>query len=553
MRKALRIPARIESIPDGIMFIQSELNGLGKKYSKIAARSLMLAEDIMADMIKQADEDSNISITVNSFLGNIHVEIRYTGEPYELPMNNLGLDITDDDIDDEEALAAIKGLVRKAYTQTVEESYKNRTGKVTIWVARSSYTQIYKTIGALLFGIAAGLIIRYFPQQIADFLTKDIFKSVYTMFLNAIKMVVAPLVLFSIASSVAGFGDLKQLGKIGGKIFVAYVCTSIIAIFIGFGVYNAMPLGDPALVNAITDAGADTIQTATATSVSIKDTIVNIVPSNLFTALSKSDMLQLIFFAVLLGIAATMLKGQSEKALEGLQIINDLFSKITAIIIEFMPIAIFCSIANLAANTGFSTMVSMLSMIGLIYIGDFCMILVYAIMVLVAAKLNPLTFLKKYAPVALNAYSFASSNAVLPLSMEVAGQKLGISKKLYSFSLPLGSTVNMDGSCIALVISTLFMAKVFGVTVDSAFLTTLFTMVLTLSIGAPGVPGAALVCIALILPQVGVPVEAVSLIIPLYSLIGSMLVVVNCMSDSAVTTIIAKRENMIDLKIYNGK
>ena len=153
----------------------------------------------------------------------------------------------------------------------------------------------------------------------------------------------------------------------------------------------------------------------------------------------------------------------------------------------------------------------------------------------------------------LTAFTFASSNATLPASMETCGRKLGISRKIYAFSLPLGATVNMDGSCVALIVSALFMAKIFGIPVTFPMMATLFVSIFVLSVGAPGVPGAALICVSLLLPQIGVPADAVSIIMGLYAIVGMMTVCVNVTGDAVVTLVVAKSEKQIDLDTFRSK
>ncbi len=217
-----------------------------------------------------------------------------------------------------------------------------------------------------------------------------------------------------------------------------------------------------------------------------------------------------------------------------------------------MPAAVFCSMAKMIISMNIGSLASVLVWIPTIYFGDVIMIVIYGLMILIFARINPIKFFKKFYPVMLTAYAFASSNSTLPYSMETCENSLGIHKRIYAFSLPLGATINMDGTCIAQMVSALFMAKIFGVPVTGSTILTLAVSIFILSVGAPGVPGGALVCISLLLPQIGVPAEAISLIMGLYSIIGMMLVCVNVTGDAVVTLIIARAEKLINMDVFNS-
>ncbi|MCR5023375.1 MAG: dicarboxylate/amino acid:cation symporter [Lachnospiraceae bacterium] len=179
------------------------------------------------------------------------------------------------------------------------------------------------------------------------------------------------------------------------------------------------------------------------------------------------------------------------------------------------------------------------------------MIIIYLLLLLFLAGLNPTIFLSKYYPAMAAAFTFASSNAALPTSIKQCDE-MGISPKVYSFSLPLGATINMDGSCIALIISALFFAKIFNIEVTGGVLLSLFISIMVLSLGSPGVPGGNLVCIAILVPQIGIPAEAISLIMGLYPIMGMMQTCTNVTGDAVVTTIVAKHEKLMDLEKYRS-
>lgn len=207
--------------------------------------------------------------------------------------------------------------------------------------------------------------------------------------------------------------------------------------------------------------------------------------------------------------------------------------------------------AKMMIAMNISDLVNVFVWVPVIYFGDILMILIYLLLLLAMAGLNPVKFLGKYYPAMVSAFTFGSSNAALPSSIKQCDE-MGISPRAYSFTLPMGATINMDGSCITLMITSLFFAKIFDINVTGSVLASLFIAIIVLSLGSPGVPGGNLVCIALLVPQIGIPAEAISLIMGLYPLVGMMQTCANVTGDAVVTTIVARRSNLMDVEKFNS-
>ena len=454
--------------------------------------------------------------------------------------------------DDEEANAALRKLVNKILGDNLEIKNSDDVNSVLIKVKKSHYAGLVYTIVALLLGIATGLILHNaFPAEVSGAISNNIFAPVYTIFMNSLKFIVAPLVFFSIASSIADFGDIKAFGKIAVKVMVMYVITSIIAICVGYVTYSLFPIGDRSLEEAVSaEAAADTLSKGEEVSISIKDTLVGIVPTDIITPFQKSDMLQIIFIAVILGLSASALSRKYPLARQLLAVMNAIFSKITSAIVVFIPPVVFCSMAKMMAAMDLKDFTHVFVWVPVIYFGDLLMIVIY-LLLMTFAGLNPFNFLGKYYPAMISAFTFASSNAALPSSIKQCDE-MGVSPRIYSFTLPLGATINMDGSCISLIISSLFFAKIFDIKVTGSVILSLFIAIILLSLGCPGVPGGNLVCIALLVPQIGIPAESISLIMGLYPLVGMMQTCANVTGDAVVTAIVAKRANLMDMKKFKS-
>ncbi len=217
-----------------------------------------------------------------------------------------------------------------------------------------------------------------------------------------------------------------------------------------------------------------------------------------------------------------------------------------------MPLAVFCSIMSMMLTMGIKTIVSVLGMFGTFLLGLLSMMVVYCLLMLLIGRLNPLPFVRKYAPSMLQVFSLASSNASIPVNMDACEKKIGISRRIFSLSIPLGATLNMDGTCVHLAVFALALAKTYGVEITGSAMLSMIISIIVLSMGAPGIPGAGLICLSVLLTQMNVPVEAIGLVMGIDSLCGMFRCMSNCLGDVAVSTIVAKSENELDAKIYNS-
>ncbi len=545
----MNVRSSVSDIPRAVKYLDKELTDRKIK-SKERVKMVLSAEEALNVLIKYANsEDDDISIKIVSFLGGTSIKLSCKGQKFSSA--EIGEELIYDD--DPEANEVIAKLNANVFSKNTEVKNSKGRNYVTIHKERKKAGQLKLMLAMLFAGIFAGIIMKgIIPQGINDAVIKYFFSPVTTMFLNALKFVAAPLVFFSIASSIAKFGDLKALGRVAARIMSGYMITSFIAIVIGLGVYNVFPIGDTGLRAAVTDAAAVTSETGEAFNVSAIDTIVGIIPTNIIEPFLKADMLKIIFVAVMTGLAVGSLGDKLE--IFG-KVINDgymVFSKITTMIIAFMPLTIFCSMADMVVSMEWENLMSAFAWVPVVYVGDIMMLLFYSLVLLIAARLSPFKFFKKYHPAMFAAFSFASSNAALPSSMNICGEKLGIDKKLYSFSLPLGAAINMDGGCITQIISVLFMAKVFGIPANVSAVLSMLLAIFVLSVGSPGVPGGTLVCISILLPQIGIPAEAISIIMGLYPIVDMMQTMVNVTGDGVVTTVAAKQENMLDIEKFGS-
>lgn len=540
-----RLSADKEGIGAALTHIDQILSGYGLK-RKDVIRKMLAAEEVMTVLLDHAEKAREIRLSIRRLLGDITIEISVAGEefPFEQSLH-FGVDLDTEELGSDAELT-IRNTILRSVVEDLKYRHRSGMNSVRITVVKNRRAMLYKTLGAMALAILLGGFLRILaPAELHSALNENLLIPIKTMFMNALKMVVAPVVFFSIVSCVGQFGDLTEMGKIGGRVIGLYMVTTVIATAVGVGMFFLFRPGDPASLAA---AGAEAY-TAQQMDISLIDTLVGIVPGNFIKPFLEANMLQLIFLAVLCGIAVGMIGKYSRLLSDLFTAFNDLFLKITVLLVRFMPLAAFCSILSMMLQTGAQTLLSILSIFAVFLLGLVVMMTVYCLMMLLISRLNPVPFLKKYTSTMLQVFSVASSNAALPLNID-ACKKLGISPKVYSLALPLGATINMDGTCIYLSVVALSLARIYGVEIPPAALLSVVVSIIVLSIGAPGVPGSGLICLSVLLTQLGVPVEAVGLVMGIDPLVGMLRCMSNCLGDVAVSCIVAGQEDLLDMDTY---
>lgn len=548
-----KISIEQSKISDGINFVENGLTEL-KIAKKQRIKTMLVAEEALVKLTEHAEsQDDQIGISLNKNLNRIYVNMTLRGQEFQLIQGYTVEEVLNRENDDQQSSQEEEGMIRDILLRSNKDQLrcknKNHTNMVEIMVQKNPHAMAIQTMLALAAAIVVGMLMKTFvPDTVNTALNDNIFSSISTMFLNALKMIVGPVVFFSIVSSISQFGDLKEVGRIGGKIMGFYMLTTVLAILSSTGIFYVFQPGDPRLASKLT---ADVSAIASSdVSISIKDTIVNIIPSNFVKPFLESNMLQLIFLAILIGIALGKIGDYSKILKDIFEACNSLFLKITVILVQFIPIATFASVLTVILKTGPDVLLSMLAMLGTFTVGIIVMLVIYCLLILLIGYLTPVPFIKKYSPTMLQVFGLASSNAAIIVNMDACEHKLGIPKKIYSLSIPLGATVNMDGTCIYLVIFGMTLARIFGVEISGGMLLSMFFSVLVLSVGAPGVPGAGLVCLSVLLTQMQVPLAGIGLVMGMDSLLGMMRAMSNSLGDVAASLIVAKSEKILDMEKY---
>ena len=405
---------------------------------------------------------------------------------------------------------------------------------------------------ALITGAVFGLLINFFlpSGMLKDtILINGILYVVGNGFIRLMQMLVIPLVICSLICGTMSIGDTKTIGKVGVKTLVFYTGTTALAISIALalGLFIRPGMG-------LNIAAVEMSDVTISENVSMADTLLNIIPKNVIASMAEGDMLPIIVFSVFVGIMLAKLGNKASTVSKFFGEFNDVMIEMTITVMKAAPIGVFCMIARTIATIGFDAFIPMLKYMGcVIFALALQCFVVYQLLFFLFTRLNPFTFIKKFFPVMEFAFSTSSSNASIPLSIETLKDKLGISNKISSFTVPLGATINMDGTAIMQGVAVVFIADAYGIPLTGTMLTTVIMTATLASIGTAGVPGVGLITLAMVLTSVGLPTEGIALIMGIDRIIDMLRTAVNVTGDAVCTAIVAKQEGLLDTEIFNQK
>lgn len=360
----------------------------------------------------------------------------------------------------------------------------------------------------IIIGMLAGILVGFIFLKVGGTFTTDYLKPFGTIYINLLKFMVVPVVLFSIMSGVISLNDLKKVGSVGIKTFIYYICTTALAVVIGLVVVNCFKGFFPVLDSSVT-AG---LEYEAAEAPKIMDVIVNIFPDNLLKPMVDTNMLPVIVIAIFFG-AGVLAAGEKGKMIANLvESMDEVVMKVLMMIIKLTPIGVFCLMADVVAVNGAKVVGSLALVVGVAYIGYILhLVIVYSLSVKFLAGMSPIRFFKGMAAAMLTAFTTTSSNATLPVNIECCND-MGAEPEISSFVLPLGATINMDGTAIYQAVATVFIACCYGIDLTIGQMAMVVVTATLASIGTAGVSGAGMIMLSMVLLQVGLPVEGIAII-----------------------------------------
>lgn len=405
---------------------------------------------------------------------------------------------------------------------------------------------------ALICGMILGIVMHYFVPKSHikdDIIIDGIFYLLGQMFIRAMQMLVVPLVFFSIADGCRNMGDTKTLGKVGIRIVLFYLLTTALAIIIALSLASIINPGKGMNM----ELGSNEFKMDTGEKTSMKDTLLNMIPTNPIEALAKGDMLQIIIFAVIVGLLIAGMEDRMETLGNIITEMNDLMMSMTMAVMKLAPIGVFFLIARTFSNLGYDVILSMLSYMITVILGlAFQLLIVYMLLLTIFVKVNPFSFLKKYFPVMTFAFSTASSNATVPLNIQTL-EDIGVDKKISSFTIPLGATINMDGTAIMQGVAVVFIANAYGIDLTlNNYLTVILTATIA-SVGTAGIPSVGLVTLSMVLSSVGLPVEGIAMIMGIDRILDMARTAINTTGDASGTIIVANSVGSFDKEKFNKR
>ena len=398
-------------------------------------------------------------------------------------------------------------------------------------------------------GIIIGIILNLYLSNdsvIKDFLISNIFETISVLFLSLLKMIVLPLIFVSIICGTLSISDPNKLTRLGFKTILLYMLSTVIAISIALIISNVFPYS----INEIQENSLNGLN-INEPKISEKNFILNFIPENFFFALSSGNVLQVLFFALFMGITASFVKNDVPVFVDLMENLNQILINIVFVIIKITPLAVFCLLAKTFANQGIDVLTPLIQYFVLVitvllihFLGS------YYIFLTLFSNLNPFIFYKKLKQLLVFTFSTSSSNASIPYTLDIVTRKYGVDKSFSSFSIPLGATINMDGTAIMQGCATYFLASYYGIALEFTDYLTIIATATLASIGTAGIPSAGIIMLSIILEQIGIPLEGIALLLGVDRLLDMMRTSVNVAGDTCISCIVAKSEGLINTKVF---
>ena len=404
---------------------------------------------------------------------------------------------------------------------------------------------------ALLTGAVFGILIHYFIPEgyFRDtILINGILYVLGNGFIRLMQMLVVPLVFCSLVCGAMAIGDTKTLGTVGVKTIIFYLITTALAVCLALSVASLI---NPGL--GMHETVSDTSAAVETTTINFADTLLNIIPKNIFNSLANGDMLPVIVFALFTGILLASMGNRVSTVANFFSQFNDIMMEMTTAVMKVAPVGVFCLIAKTFAGIGFDAFVPMLKYMGsvILALALQCFV-VYQVLLFLFTRLNPFRFIRKFFPVMTFAFSTSTSNATIPLSIDTLFKKIGVSKRISSFTIPLGATINMDGTSIMQGVAVIFISQAYGIDLTPSALATVVATATVASIGTAGVPSVGLVTLSMVLTSVGLPTEGIALIMGIDRILDMLRTAVNITGDAVCTTIIARQQGAFKKEVFDA-
>ena len=507
-------------------------------------KAALMAEESLLSLIKHSEfiDGSAIFVNFRQLFGNVSITLTVPGQEFNFA-ENLNIDVPFSDEGMPEVQEALQNMLIRSFEDRLKYSHKKGFNTITINAVISSRASFYWLMTALVSAIIDSVLLKAFtPENFYLSLNTTLLVPAKVMFMNAVKTIVTALIFCSIVTCLAQFNSFSEKGRVGAKITALFVFRMFLVAALGAGIFLLFQPGGG--VN-LSETSGTAVNLASYQQGSF---IMDIVASNLLRPFLEMNMMQLIFLSFLFGIGFSLAGESAKLLLDVLEASNRLFMAIVKFIMKFMPLAAFCSLLSALLTTDMRLILSLAGFLAADVFGLICISVLSCLQVAVFAKLNPFVMLRKYYPTALIAAA-SSTSASIPNNMQACGE-LGVPKRIYSFSIPLGATISLDAASMYTVLSSLTLAKIYGINFGVSEILGVITSSAIIAISIPGITGAALVCISVVMSQLGVPAEALGLIMGVDALQNFLTPPTNSMSAIASTITVCAREGILDWDMF---
>lgn len=540
-----------DGIGEALDFIEHSLYQ-HRLQARTVNEAMLLTEETMVKMLDHGLEESELTVFLHARMGIAQIRLEIEGEELHIADNKVpGLDLNRDEIG-KEAESAIRSIFLRLYDDKIKYKYKDGVNIIHITAGVPEKIFALVTLGAFLGGLFFGVLMNLFPYTyLMEEINRYLLSPINSIFINALQLITAPAVFCSIVCCMSQVTRFSVPGRVSFKILVTYIITSIIAVIVGVAAFNFLKPGSIGLLSELVNQSEVTVQGSG--NLSVVDTIISVVPTNFIEPFLNVNSLQIVFLGLMCGVATGRVGDHTHAVSHFFEACNDFFSKIILLVMKFTPIAVFCSTVSMVSKIGIHAIYSLFQMALTVAAGIVIMVGVYALMIVIFGRLNPIPFFRKVLPTMKHVIIMGSELGALSQTTQICKRKLGISSKVYSFSLPVGAVMNLDSNCIYLTIAGLFLARLCGIEIFGTDVLTLIFSVIILSIGAPITPGSAMLCLFVLLGQMNVSTQAIHLIIGVNALIEMILAASNTMGTMAISLVVSRTEKLHDMQLYKKK
>ena len=543
MNYTAEYPLKPNGVSNSLQFIEKTLKEFRVRKRDLL-EALLISEETMLLLSEHAPEDGSIKITVTRKMGVPRIRLIIPGTPASLDehLGTVSIDRLGGETEN-----AIRSVMLRSYADSIKYRHSRSENILTIVTGIPERILATRTVSAIILSLITALLLRQIlPAAAVQWIGTNLLNPVESLFISALMCITAPAVFVSIACSMFRFEVFSELGRSGKTVVATYLLTSVAAAIIGVVIFALFRPGEIGILTLQSGSGA-------VDGFSLLAILETLIPPNIVEPFISVNSLQLMVVAMTIGAALTMSGKRVRQLKVLLEEMDVLCGKVSSFVMQMVPVVVYCSTANALLSSRSEVLMATVELIPALLTGVAALLLLYCLILIVVARLNPLPFLKKYVPAMKNVFLKGSSVAAIPINMRISRRQLGVPQSICGFSIPLGATINMDGNCVCLTIISLFFVRICNVPFGTNEIVVLLLLVLILSLGAPIAPGTLILCLVTLLTQMGIDIGVISLIIGINFILEMMLGLVNSVGNVVVALLVARNEGTLDLNAYIRK